>query len=60
MQKVFFFILLPLLSSGFLINLDANDERCFHERLKDGIKFTVMFEVAEGGFLDVDILVSLN
>jgi hypothetical protein len=51
--------LLPLFSHAFLVNIDANEEHCYFERLKNGATFTVMFEVAEGGFLDIDILVGL-
>ncbi|KAI6174882.1 GOLD domain-containing protein [Aphelenchoides bicaudatus] len=45
-------------ANGFLISVDAEEDHCFFERLKHGQTFTVMFEVAEGGFLDIDLLIT--
>ena len=30
-------------------------EECFHEYVKNGDKINMMYEVAEGGFLDIDV-----
>jgi len=40
---------------GFFIHLDANEEQCFFDRVTSGTKMSLMFEVAEGGFLDIDV-----
>ena len=33
----------------------ANDEECFFDKVKAGTKLGLTFEVAEGGFLDIDV-----
>jgi hypothetical protein len=33
-------------------------EECFFDKVTSGTKMSLMFEVAEGGFLDIDIKVS--
>ncbi|XP_074640941.1 transmembrane emp24 domain-containing protein 2-like [Tubulanus polymorphus] len=40
---------------GYFIGVDANAEECFFDRVKSGTKLSLMFEVAEGGFLDIDV-----
>ena len=35
--------------------VDAHAEECFFDRVKKGTKMGLMFEVAEGGFLDIDV-----
>uniref|UniRef100_A0A0K0DXG1 GOLD domain-containing protein n=1 Tax=Strongyloides stercoralis TaxID=6248 RepID=A0A0K0DXG1_STRER len=40
--------------NGYFLHLDANEEQCFFERVTEKSKIGVMFEVAEGGFLDID------
>lgn len=42
---------------GYLIKVDAHDEECFHEWIAMGTTFSLTFEVAEGGFLDIDVKV---
>jgi len=52
---------LALLTSvrSFFVSVDANAEECFHERVQQaGSKLVLTFEVAEGGFLDIDVNVS--
>jgi len=55
------FCLLMLLGasevSGYFIHIDAHSEECFFDRVTSGTKMSLMFEVAEGGFLDIDIKV---
>lgn len=41
--------------SAFFISIDANEEQCFFDRVTSGTKMGLMFEVAEGGFLDIDV-----
>ena len=35
--------------------MDAHAEECFFDKVKMGTKMGLMFEVAEGGFLDIDV-----
>lgn len=44
---------------GYFITVDAHAEECFFERVTAGTKMGLMFEVAEGGFLDIDVSVRL-
>uniref|UniRef100_A0A3B4EAF4 GOLD domain-containing protein n=1 Tax=Pygocentrus nattereri TaxID=42514 RepID=A0A3B4EAF4_PYGNA len=51
-------VLLATLSataSGYFVSVDAHAEECFYERVNSGTKMSLMFEVAEGGFLDIDV-----
>ena len=43
-----------MLSRPFL-QVDAHAEECFFDKVKMGTKMGLMFEVAEGGFLDIDV-----
>ncbi|KRZ73123.1 Suppressor/enhancer of lin-12 protein 9 [Trichinella papuae] len=57
-KLIFFAVLNFILSSavlGVYINIDANEEQCFLERATTGTKMNLMFEVVEGGFLDIDV-----
>ncbi|XP_026888061.1 transmembrane emp24 domain-containing protein 2 isoform X1 [Electrophorus electricus] len=47
--------LLSATASGYFVSVDAHAEECFFERVSSGTKMGLMFEVAEGGFLDVDV-----
>ena len=42
-------------SNFALIKVDAHAEECFFDRVRKGTKMGLMFEVAEGGFLDIDV-----
>ncbi|CAJ0578905.1 unnamed protein product, partial [Mesorhabditis spiculigera] len=44
-----------LSTNAYFIHVDANEEHCFFERVSSGTKMGLMFEVAEGGFLDIDV-----
>jgi len=54
-------VLLTVLSvynvSGYFIVVDAYAEECFFDRVSAGTKMSLTFEVAEGGFLDIDVTV---
>lgn len=39
----------------YFINIDAHAEECFFDKVTSGTKMSLMFEVAEGGFLDIDV-----
>lgn len=45
-------------ASGLGIHIDAHEEECFFDVIKVGTKVGVSFQVAEGGFLDIDVTVS--
>ena len=38
-----------------ILQVDAHAEECFFDKVKMGTKMGLMFEVAEGGFLDIDV-----
>jgi len=42
-------------SEAYFITVDAHAEECFFDKVKTGTKMGLMFEVAEGGFLDIDV-----
>jgi len=42
-------------ASGYFVSIDAHADECFYERVNSGTKMGLMFEVAEGGFLDIDV-----
>ena len=48
------------LNEAYFISIDAHAEECFFEKVTSGTKMSLMFEVAEGGFLDIDIKVCLQ
>jgi hypothetical protein len=41
--------------SAYFIHVDAHEELCFFDRVGPGTKMGLMFEVVEGGFLDIDV-----
>ena len=43
---------------AIFVNIDAHAEECFFDKVTSGTKMSLMFEVAEGGFLDIDVKVS--
>lgn len=45
--------------TGFGIRIDAHEEECFFDNIAVGTKVGVSFQVAEGGFLDIDVMVSM-
>jgi len=42
-------------SEAFYITVDAHAEECFFDKVTAGSKLGLMFQVAEGGFLDIDV-----
>ena len=38
--------------------IDAHSEECFFDRVHAGTKMGLTFEVAEGGFLDIDVTIT--
>ena len=51
-------VLLFKTTEAYFVNIDANAEECFFDKVTSGTKMSLMFEVAEGGFLDIDVKVS--
>ena len=43
--------------AAFFINIDAHGEECFQDKVDPGTRMALMFEVADGGFLDIDVKV---
>lgn len=43
--------------TAYFINIDAHGEECFHDKVNPGTKMALRFEVADGGFLDIDVRV---
>ncbi|TKC46052.1 hypothetical protein EI555_012139 [Monodon monoceros] len=41
--------------SGYFVSIDAHAEECFFKRVTSGTKMCLIFEVAEGGFLDINV-----
>ena len=50
-------VLLFSQSNAYFISIDAHAEECFFDKITSGTKMSLMFEVAEGGFLDIDVKV---
>ena len=46
------------IGEAYFVTVDAHSEECFHERVPINSKLALTFEVAQGGFLDIDVLVS--
>nr|CAG4645103.1 EOG090X0D99 [Leptodora kindtii] len=43
--------------SGYYVTVDAHAEECFFDKVSSGTKMGLTFEVAEGGFLDIDFTI---
>nr|CAG4644290.1 EOG090X0D99 [Lepidurus arcticus] len=43
------------LTQAYFVTVDAHAEECFFDKVTTGTKLGLMFEVAEGGFLDIDV-----
>lgn len=52
------FLFLLRSSYCYFITIDAHGEECFHDKVTSGTKMGLIFEVAEGGFLDIDVKVN--
>jgi len=50
-------LLTGLLHAGhaYFVTVDAHAEECFFDKVKAGTKMGLIFEVADGGFLDIDV-----
>lgn len=49
---------LTVSTEAYFIVIDAHAEECFFDRVHAGAKFGLTFEVAEGGFLDIDVTIT--
>eukprot|EP00051_Salpingoeca_urceolata_P033634 m.21583 g.21583 ORF g.21583 m.21583 type:complete len:203 (+) comp6476_c0_seq1:91-699(+) len=45
-------------TESFAINVDAHSKECFFEDVATGTPMALSFQVAEGGFLDIDVLIT--
>ena len=58
MNNLFLFILSITFANrgfGYFITVDAHGEECFFDKVTKGTTLGLTFEVAEGGFLDIDV-----
>lgn len=44
-----------MIANGYFVTVLPRKEECFHEYVEAGHKINMMYEVAEGGFLDIDV-----
>lgn len=44
---------------AYFVTVDAHSEECFFDKVSSGTKLGLTFEVVEGGFLDIDVKVSI-
>lgn len=60
-NKALIALLLAFLASASAVvfSVSATEEECFYEDLPQGTPAVVMFQVIEGGFLDIDVSVLL-
>ncbi|XP_032668343.1 transmembrane emp24 domain-containing protein 2 [Odontomachus brunneus] len=49
------FITSIVASHCYVITVDAHAEECFFDKVEFGTKMGLTFEIAEGGFLDIDV-----
>lgn len=45
-------------TEAYFVTIDAHAEECFFDKVNSGSTMGFMFEVAEGGFLDIDIKIT--
>ena len=55
-SSVLCLLLIPNVSAYFLV-IDAHAEDCFFDRVSSGTKLGLTFEVVDGGFLDIDVMI---
>ncbi|XP_045503679.1 transmembrane emp24 domain-containing protein 2 [Colias croceus] len=46
------------LGNSYMITVDAHAEECFFENVEADTKMGLTFEIAEGGFLDIDVKIT--
>ncbi|XP_054724949.1 transmembrane emp24 domain-containing protein 2-like [Uloborus diversus] len=56
--KCFLLVLLVSFVKCYFVNIDAHAEECFFDKVTAGTKMGLTFEVAEGGFLDIDVKIT--
>lgn len=47
-------------ATSYYVVVDAHSDECFFEKLTSGTKLLLTYEVIEGGFLDIDVKVSIR
>lgn len=57
LSLMFIFLFVPSTTQAYFITVDAYEEQCFYDKVTSGTKMGLLFEVAEGGFRDIDVTV---
>lgn len=52
--NIFLLLSLVSFSKAYFVTVDAHSEECFFDKVEQGTKLGLMFEISEGGFLDID------
>uniref|UniRef100_A0AC35U3N2 GOLD domain-containing protein n=1 Tax=Rhabditophanes sp. KR3021 TaxID=114890 RepID=A0AC35U3N2_9BILA len=58
LSTLFIVLSVVQLTTGYFLHLDANEEQCFFERVKTSDRLGFIFEVAEGGFVDISYTIT--
>ncbi|XP_014278646.1 transmembrane emp24 domain-containing protein 2 [Halyomorpha halys] len=53
--NIFLLLACVSFSTAYFVTVDAHSEECFFEKVEQGTKLGLMFEISEGGFLDIDV-----
>ena len=53
-------LIVPSISFGYYITVAPYEEECFYDKVTSGTKMGFIFEVAEGGFMDIDVTVRIQ
>nr|CAG4651313.1 EOG090X0D99 [Simocephalus serrulatus]SVE94489.1 EOG090X0D99 [Simocephalus serrulatus] len=56
-HAIFVVLLLIGCTNAYYVTIDAHAEECFFDKVSAGTKLGLTFEVAEGGFLDIDFTI---
>lgn len=57
LTHLLFFIFCVTYCTAYFIDIEAHSEECFYDKVTSGTKMSLLFEVTEGGFLDIDVQV---
>ncbi|XP_020294898.1 transmembrane emp24 domain-containing protein 2-like [Pseudomyrmex gracilis] len=53
-----FLVFFTVYGQCYFITVDAHAEECFFDKVETGTKMGLTFEIAEGGFLDIDVMIT--
>ena len=57
LKLLFLLLFVPTTTLAYFITVEAYEEQCFYDKVTSGTKMGLLFEVAEGGFRDIDVTV---